>query len=75
MNLIRIFAQNVKRYRLDRGLSQESLAYLAGLHRTYISLVEREHRNISIENIENIANALQVEPFKLLIPIDGEGKE
>lgn len=66
MSLIHIFATNVRKYRTEKGLSQETLADLAGLHRTYISAVERERRNISIDNIENIAAALDVEPFVLL---------
>ena len=66
MSLIHIFATNVRKYRTEKGISQEALAELAGLHRTYISAVERERRNISIDNIENIAAALDVEPFKLL---------
>ena len=66
MSLIHIFATNVRKYRAEKGLSQEALADLAGLHRTYISAVERERRNISIDNIENIATALDVEPFVLL---------
>lgn len=53
MNLMHIFATNVKKYRIEKGLSQEALAELAGLHRTYVSAVERERRNISIDNIEN----------------------
>ena len=66
MSLIHIFATNVRKYRTEKGLSQEALADLAGLHRTYISAVERERRNISIDNIENIAAALDIEPFVLL---------
>ena len=66
MSLIHIFATNVRKYRTEKGLSQEALADLAGLHRTYISAIERERRNISIDNIENIAAALDVEPFVLL---------
>lgn len=61
-----IFAVNVKNYRLEKGLSQEKLAEFSGLHRTYISAIEREQRNISIENIENIANALNLDPSLLL---------
>lgn len=66
MSLMHIFAVNVKDYRLEKGLSQEKLAELSGLHRTYISAIEREQRNISIENIENIANALNLDPSLLL---------
>lgn len=49
-----------------QGLSQEKLSELAGLHRTYISAVERERRNISIDNIQRIASALNIEAYKLL---------
>lgn len=71
MNLLHIFADNVRYYRTEAGISQEKLAELAGLHRTYISAVEREVRNISIENIEKIAGALQIEPYLLLKNRDG----
>lgn len=61
------FAINVKRYRIARNLSQEKLAELSGLHRTYISALECERRNISIDNIQKIATALNVEAYKLLM--------
>ncbi len=67
MDLMRCFASNLRKYRLDRGYSQEHLAELAGLHRTYISAIERERRNISIGNIEKIAEALNIEAYLLLL--------
>ena len=67
MNLIHCFAVNVRKYRNTCGYSQEYLAELSGLHRTYISAVERERRNISIENIQRIADALNIEPYLLLM--------
>ena len=66
MSLLHTFATNVKKYRLQQNLSQEKLAELSGLHRTYISSVEREQRNISIDNISKIANALKIDPYLLL---------
>lgn len=71
MNLMHIFATNVKFYRQLKGLSQEKLAELSGLHRTYISAIERERRNISIENIEVIASALEIDAY-MLLKQDGE---
>lgn len=66
MNLIHIFAKNLKKYRIKNGMAQEYLAELAGLHRTYISLLEREKKNISLNNIQKIAEALKIKPEKLL---------
>lgn len=54
------FGQRIKELRARSGMSQEILAYRAGLDRTYISGVERGERNVSILNIEKIAAALQV---------------
>jgi transcriptional regulator with XRE-family HTH domain len=61
-----IFARNIRKVRLSQGLSQERLAELSGLHRTYVGSVERGERNISIDNIEALAKALRVRPSELL---------
>lgn len=60
------FARNLKLKRTALGLSQERLAELTGLHRTYVSSVERGERNISIDNIGLIAEAMNVPIHKLL---------
>jgi transcriptional regulator with XRE-family HTH domain len=70
-----ILAKNLRRIRNEAGLSQEELAYRAGLHRTYISSIERGQRNVSLENIFAIAKALKVEPadlVKLISPKDSD---
>lgn len=55
-----LFAQNLRKIRQEKNISQERLAEMAGLHRTYISSVERAGRNISLDNIEKLAHALDV---------------
>ena len=57
---------NLRRLRTTAGLSQEMLADRAGLHRTYVSSVERAQRNVSLENIFRLASALGVAPEELL---------
>jgi len=52
------FGEKVRAERLKRGLSQEELAAKAGVHRTYIGMIERAEKNITLENIEKISTAL-----------------
>jgi transcriptional regulator with XRE-family HTH domain len=61
----KLFGSNVRKYRLVKNLSQEKLAEISGLHRTYISAVERAERSISLDNIQKIANGLQVKVYLL----------
>lgn len=65
MDIIKVFATNMRKFRIELGLSQEAFAEKCGLHRTYISSVERCQRNISIENIQRIAEALEIDTYKL----------
>lgn len=67
MDICSLFGKNVKKYRIASKLSQEKLAELTGLHRTYISDIERGLRSISLNNIEKISVALNIEIYKLFI--------
>ena len=62
----RIFAENLRKARHEKGLSQEDFAELANLHRTYVGSVERAERNVSIDNMERLAVAAGVSLPSLL---------
>ena len=70
MDIVKVFGNNVKKYRVALGISQEAFAEKCGLHRTYISAIECYRRSISLENIQRIANALQIETYKLFLEED-----
>ena len=65
-NILVRFGQNVQRIRKERNISQEKLAELAGLHRTYIGMIERAEKNITLCNIEKISKALGVKISELV---------
>lgn len=71
MDIIKVFGTNVKLYRQSQNLSQEKLAEKCGLHRTYISDIERFRRSISLDNIQKIADALNIKAYQLLIEEEG----
>lgn len=60
------FGNKVREERLKRNLSQEALAARAGVHRTYVGMIERAEKNITLANIEKIAKVLKVDIKKLL---------
>jgi len=60
------FGQKVRKERARLGLSQEELAAYAGVHRTYIGMIERAEKNITLSNIEKLAKALGRKPEHLL---------
>jgi transcriptional regulator with XRE-family HTH domain len=62
------FARLLKTTRLAQGISQEALAELAGLHRTYVGSVERGERNIAVDNMAALAIALELDISDLLRP-------
>jgi len=65
-NILEKFGQRVRDERLKRGLSQEELAEKAALHRTYIGMIERAEKNITLINIEKIAKSLGLKVDELL---------
>jgi transcriptional regulator with XRE-family HTH domain len=61
MDIIKVFGDNLKKYRTAMGISQEAFADKCGMHRTYISAIECYRRSISLENIQRIADALEIQ--------------
>jgi len=64
--ILKIISSNIRKYRILNNLSQEELAYLSKLHRTYISQIERNKRNISVISLVKIANALKIKISDIL---------
>ena len=60
------FGERVREIRNSKNLSQEQLAHDANVHRTYIGMIERAEKNITLANIEKIAKALEVSIVELL---------
>lgn len=72
MRLLGVFSTNLRKYRNASGLSQEAFANKAGLHRTYISALERGKRSIALDNIEKIADALEIDAYLLFVDNSNE---
>lgn len=74
MKLREVLATNLKRFRLAAGLSQEELAHRAHLDRTYVSSLERGQYSASIDKIENLSVALDIDASELLVrpPTDSD---
>jgi transcriptional regulator with XRE-family HTH domain len=66
MDIREVFARNLRRYRQEKGLSQEALAHEAGVDRTYISALERSTYSASITMVDRLASVLGVEAAALL---------
>ena len=73
MDILKVFGTNVRFYRTQKGVSQEKFGEMCNLHRTYISDIERFNRSISLENIQKIADALEIDTYKLFIEKTKEG--
>lgn len=67
MDIRKTVGKNVRRLREEKGWSQEELAHRTGLHRTYISGIERGVRNPTVKIVAKIAKLLEVEPSELLV--------
>jgi transcriptional regulator with XRE-family HTH domain len=69
------FGERVRQIRKEKGLSQEQLSFKADLHRTYIGMIERAEKNITLVNIEKIATALEISINDLLNFENGERRK
>ena len=65
MDIVKVFGTNLRKYRNELGVSQEKFAEMCGLHRTYISDIERFQRSIALDNVQKIADALGIDTYKL----------
>lgn len=65
-DLQRTVGANLRRYRQERGMSQEAFADLVGVHRTYMGGLERGERNLTLRSLERLAMAIKVNPIELL---------
>ena len=75
VDIIKVFAENIRKYRIEKNLSQEALAEKAGLHRTYINAIECGRRSIALENVQRIADALEIETYLLFIKSNKEMRD
>lgn len=67
-NILKKFGDRVRMLRLEKGLSQEELAFKADIHRTYVGMIERAEKNITLQNIEKLAVALEIRLTDLFDP-------
>jgi transcriptional regulator with XRE-family HTH domain len=67
-DLQRTVGRNLRAYRQARGLSQEALADVLGVHRTYMGGIERGERNLTLKTLERIASRIELDPMELLNP-------
>ena len=69
-DILFLFGQAIRGLRQEKNISQEAFADMCGLHRTYISDIELGKRNVSLENIDKIAHALQVKKSELFVEVE-----
>ena len=72
LQLQKVFGLVIKRIRKKKGISQERLAELVDMHRTYISDIERGSRNVSLVNIYRLADGLEVQVFEIFQEMEKE---
>lgn len=75
MDILKVFSTNLKKYRNAIGLSQEAFADKAGLHRTYISAIECGKRSIALDNVQKIADALEIDTYSLFMEENSQNNQ
>ncbi len=74
MSLREILARNLRRLRAERGLSQEELAHRAGVNRNYVGMIEREENAATVDTMEQLAAALDVDATDMIDPYAASDK-
>lgn len=74
MDVVAVLGKNVRRFRLEAGLSQEQLAFEADMKRSYVSDLERGVRNPTVQALGRLAAALKIEPCRLLAVGDDDSR-
>lgn len=70
----KLIARNIRHYREKLGITQEELAELSGVHRTYVGCIERAEKNVTIDTLDRVAKALKIPVHKLLVNGNRKGR-
>ncbi|MEA3495643.1 MAG: helix-turn-helix transcriptional regulator [Bacteroidota bacterium] len=71
IDILHKFGDRIQSLRKDKKLSQEDFAHICGLHRTYIGMIERGEKNITLKNIEKLAKALNMDISEIMKELNG----
>ena len=71
-DILKRFGLTIKRLREKKGISQEKLGEISNLHRTYIGMIERAEKNVTLKSIEKLAKALEMEISEIFVEMENQ---